>query len=171
VGRYNVTGNSGGSLAATVPYPGSLNDSQVGLYERNSTGTYERVSTVGGNAVTVDGNADTVSATLVPGTYAVLEVNRSTGGSLPLGERLFPTGLPASSTGDPPTDVDGDGKLEDMDGDGVFRFIDVIEFVFSQQRGNYGALSGQQVDALDLDENGRVTFVDVIDLVFELQGQ
>jgi hypothetical protein len=58
-----------------------------------------------------------------------------------------------------------------MDGDGVFRFIDVIEFVFSQQRGNYGALSGQQVDALDLDENGRVTFVDVIDLVFELQGQ
>jgi hypothetical protein len=166
-GRVNLS-RSGATASATltVAYGASVNDSTVSLY---------RVDPVNGSwtaldnaTATVDPPTNTVTTTVTGemGTYGVFGGN----GSLPLGERLFPNGLPASSTGDPPTDVDGDGVLEDMDGDGRFGFTDVIEFVFSQQRGNYAGLSQQQVDALDLDGNGRITFVDVIDLVFELQG-
>jgi hypothetical protein len=175
VARATVSGESDGRLAVTVPYPTSLNDSDVGLYRFNaSAGNFTANAAVGGRPVTVNGAADTLSARLTPGTYAVFAVNRTSdgpNGSLPLGERLFPTGVPASSTGDPPTDVDGDGKLEDVDGNGRFGFTDVIEFVFSQQNGDYASLTTEQTAALDFDGNGRVTFVDVIDLVFELQGQ
>jgi hypothetical protein len=89
---------------------------------------------------------------------------------LPLGERLFENGIPASSASRAPIDIDGDGRLEDMNGDGRFNFVDVVEFVFSVQRGDYSDLSPAQIDALDHTEDGRVSFVDVIDLVFELQN-
>jgi uncharacterized protein YwlG (UPF0340 family) len=114
-----------------------------------------------------DDDGNLVRTTSVPSTLTVQ--NDTT----PIGEDLFPNGVPGSSTGDAPVDVDGDGKLEDIDGNGVFQFVDIIEFVFSQQNNPnaYANLTAQQRAALDFDDNGNVNFVDVIDLVFELQGQ
>jgi PKD repeat protein len=83
---------------------------------------------------------------------------------------LFPNGIPGGSTGQPPIDVDGDGQLEDMTGDGRFTFVDVVEFVFALGPIDRANLTAAQVAALDHDDSGGVSFVDVIDLVFELQG-
>jgi PKD repeat protein len=170
IGRVTLS-RRGAGPAANVSFrydQAAVNESTIAVYRVNDTaGNWSLVP-----RATVDPGPDTASLTTAgPDTYgAFAAANATANGSLPLGERLFPNGLPASSTGDPPTDVDGDGTLEDMDGDGRFGFTDVIEFVFSQQRGEYASLTTAQVDALDLDDNGRVTFVDVIDLVFELQG-
>jgi PKD repeat protein len=145
----------------------AVRESSVGLYERAGSSW----QSVPAGTVTLDTATDTATVQIgANGTYGAFADENGSAPSLPLGERLFPNGLPASSTGDPPTDVDGDGTLEDMDGNGRFQFTDVIEFVFSQQRGDYASLTTAQSDALDLDGNGRVTFVDVIDLVFELQA-
>jgi PKD repeat protein len=86
---------------------------------------------------------------------------------LPAGDPApFPYGVPGGSTTRPPTDVDDDGLLEDVNGDGQFSFADVIEFVFADLEAidRNAAMRSR----LDFDGDGRVTFVDVIDLVFEL---
>jgi hypothetical protein len=82
----------------------------------------------------------------------------------------FPLGLPGGSSDRIPVDTDGDGLVEDMDGDGRFRFVDVVEFVFAIQNADYSrsARTSAQIAALDHSGDGRVSFVDVIDLVFEL---
>jgi hypothetical protein len=77
-------------------------------------------------------------------------------------------GIPGSSTGLRPNDLDGNGKLDDMTGDGRFTFQDVIEFVFALDNIRNANLSPQAVALLDQDDSGSVTFVDVIDLVFQL---
>jgi hypothetical protein len=178
IARANVTGNgTAGRLSATVPYPATVNDSRVGLYERTPSRTYAPLTSVGGAAVGVDPATDELSARLVPGRrYAVLAVNDTTrdptdgNTTLPLGERLFPNGIPGGSGDAPPTDPDGDGILEDLDGDGAFRFVDVIEFVFALSKADYSAtaLTDEQLAAVDFDGNGRVDFVDVIELVFQV---
>jgi hypothetical protein len=81
---------------------------------------------------------------------------------------LFPMGIPGSSTGNQPNDVDGDGVFEDMTGDGQFNFQDVIEFVFALDNIRNANLSASETAALDHTEDGRVTFTDVIDLVFQI---
>lgn len=81
----------------------------------------------------------------------------------------FPTAIPGSSTGQPPTDEDR--RLEDLTGDGTFSFTDVIEFVFALDALRTASLTDRQVTALDQDGNGRLGFRDVIDLVFELQSR
>jgi hypothetical protein len=80
----------------------------------------------------------------------------------------FQDGIPGSSTGLPPQDTNGDGKLDDMTGDGRFTFQDVIEFVFALDNIRNANLSPQAIALLDQDDSGSVTFVDVIDLVFQL---
>jgi hypothetical protein len=82
----------------------------------------------------------------------------------------FPNGLPGGSSTRPPADVDADGRLEDLNGDGRVSFVDVIEFAFALQRADYSrsARTSAQIAALDHSGDGRVSFVDVIDLVFEL---
>jgi PKD repeat protein len=148
-----------------------MNDSTVGLYRVDGG----RWSSLPAGSVTVDTTTRTVGTNVSGslGTYGAFAGNVSNGtgnGSLPLGARLFPNGIPAGTGDAPPTDTDGDGLLEDLDGNGAFEFVDVIEFVFALQRGDYSstALSSAQIAALDLDSNGRVTFVDVIALVFEI---
>jgi hypothetical protein len=168
LGRVNATADGpNATVNLTLRYdPTGINESTVRLYRVDAgTGSWTAVAAPNATIDAANGTVTTVDA--AAGTYGAFAEST---GNASLGEQLFPTGLPASSTGDPPTDVDGDGVFEDMDGNGRFGFTDVIEFVFSQQRGNYAGLTQQQVDALDLDGNGRVTFVDVIDLVFELQG-
>jgi hypothetical protein len=81
---------------------------------------------------------------------------------------MFPGGIPGSSTGAMPTDTDGDGKLDDMTGDGRFTFQDVIEFVFALDNIAGASLTAAELAALDQDDSGQINFVDVIDLVFQL---
>jgi hypothetical protein len=178
IGRLNVT-DVGPNASATVGLAydePAVNESTVAAY-RVTGGAWTELT---GNA-SVDGTNDTVTLSgVAPGTYGAFAApNATTPGNGsdgdgnatgPLGERLFPTGIPGGTSDRPPTDVDGDGLLEDLDGDGTFGFVDVIEFVFALQRGDYstGALSTEQLTALDFDGSDRIDFVDVIELVFRL---
>jgi hypothetical protein len=65
--------------------------------------------------------------------------------------------------------VDGDGTLEDLNGDGTFDFTDVIEFVFALDAIQQTDLTAGQRAALDQTGDGQVKFDDVVDLVFDLQ--
>jgi outer membrane protein assembly factor BamB len=77
-------------------------------------------------------------------------------------------GLPGGASDQPPTDVDGDGQYEDLNGDDRFTFVDIIEFIFALQSVDYSTLPQAQIDAVDFNGDGTVNFVDVVELVFEL---
>jgi PKD repeat protein len=83
---------------------------------------------------------------------------------------LFPDGVPGGTSDRVPVDVDGDGRLEDLNGNGRFEFVDVIELIFALQSGELSSsrLTADQVAALDHSGDGRVSFPDVIDLLFQL---
>jgi hypothetical protein len=179
-GRVNVTA-TGASPSATVSVAydaGAVDESTVGAYRVDgAAGSWTRLSAGPNATATVDRRNDTVTIDGVrPDTYGAFAAPNGSDGdgdgneSLPLGARLFPDGIPGGTANLPPTDTDGDDLLEDVDGDGQFTFVDVIEFVFALQRGDYStdALSSAQIDALDHDPDGRVTFTDLIDLVFEV---
>jgi hypothetical protein len=83
-------------------------------------------------------------------------------------ESPFSQSLPGGTGTAPPTDTDGDGKLEDLTGDGQFTFTDVVEFVFALQDLKRASLTARQRTALDHDGDGRVGFTDAVDLVFQL---
>jgi hypothetical protein len=160
----NDTDPNGKGLTATVadrPGDGQLRLAANGSFtyrpDPGFAGTDTFVYTV------TDDTGNTASATVT------LTVSAS-GGNATLGS-TFPDGLPGGSVDRPPTDVDGDGVADDMNGDGVFQFVDVVEFVFALQSADYGSLSSGQVALLDHDEDGDVDFVDVVDLVFQLQGR
>jgi hypothetical protein len=89
-------------------------------------------------------------------------------GTLDVQANPFPNGIPGGSSSNPPGDVDADGKLEDLDGNGQFNFVDVIELVFALEDIDNANLTQAQIDALDIDDSGAVNFVDVIELVFKL---
>jgi hypothetical protein len=83
------------------------------------------------------------------------------------GERLFPNGIGSANA--PPTNTDDDPQFEDIDGNGRFDFVDVIEFVFVIKDPQYTTeASPEQVTALDHSGDGVVDFVDVISLVFDI---
>jgi glucose/arabinose dehydrogenase len=78
----------------------------------------------------------------------------------------FDAPVPGAGTTARPTDPDGDGLYEDVDGNGAFRFPDVVALLFA----DYGTINGD-VDrqaALDFDGDGSVGFLDVVDLLFRL---
>ncbi|MGM0590486.1 MAG: hypothetical protein ACQETI_02460 [Halobacteriota archaeon] len=64
----------------------------------------------------------------------------------------------------PPADLDGDGKFEDVNGDGQASFDDAITLAFV----NSGSLTAEQVAALDFDGDGDVDFSDAISLAFSV---
>ena len=63
----------------------------------------------------------------------------------------------------PPTDIDDDGKFEDVNGDNRYTFDDVIALAFVDTE----KLTNQQRDALDFDHDGNIDFDDVVELAFE----
>jgi PKD repeat protein len=71
---------------------------------------------------------------------------------------------PIARTGDPPTDPDGDGLYEDIDGDGAVTVVDVAAFldVFDTP------VVESNLAAFDFDGNGRVSLVDVATLLRQL---
>lgn len=78
----------------------------------------------------------------------------------------FDAPVPGTGAEAPPTDPDGDGRYEDVDGDGTVGFLDVVALLFA----DHGAINDRRGTrkALDFDGNGRVEFLDVVALLFEL---
>ncbi|MGM0591971.1 MAG: hypothetical protein ACQETI_10165 [Halobacteriota archaeon] len=72
------------------------------------------------------------------------------------------TELQAVVGSNPPTDPDGDGLYEDVNGDGQATFGDAIELAFV----NGAGLTDAQQTALDFDADGDVDFDDAISLAF-----
>jgi hypothetical protein len=100
-------------------------------------------------------------------TVAVTAPNVTRTARVPAGDPApFPYGIPGGSTDRPPTDVDDDGLVEDLDGDGRFTFVDIVEFAFA----DFATINRDDAmrSRLDFSGDDRVSFVDVVDLVFEL---
>ncbi len=75
----------------------------------------------------------------------------------------FDTGLPG--VGDRrPTDPDGDGLYEDIDGDGEVTFGDATDLAFAETDG----LTDRQIAALDFDGDGDLDFDDAVELAFSV---
>jgi PKD repeat protein len=77
----------------------------------------------------------------------------------------FPDGVPGVRGG-APTDVDDDGRYEDVNGDGRLDFFDVIDLLFA----DWGRINADPAGraAFDLDGSGGVGFLDVVHLLFDL---
>jgi hypothetical protein len=77
-------------------------------------------------------------------------------------EPVFTGPLPGAGTESAPTDPDGDGMFEDVDGDGDATFADAIALAFVQ----FGELDDRQTEAVDFDDDGDADFADAIELAF-----
>jgi hypothetical protein len=76
----------------------------------------------------------------------------------------FSSPFPGAVGSNPPTDTNGDGEIEDLDGDGTEGFLDVVTFLFAL--GDLGGLTDAQKDAIDYDGSGSIGFLDVVDMLF-----
>ncbi|RLM57437.1 hypothetical protein DVK02_06625 [Halobellus sp. Atlit-31R] len=76
---------------------------------------------------------------------------------------LFAEPLPGADAPSAPTDPDGDGRFEDVDGDGAVTFGDAVALSFVQAT----ELRSEQVTALDFDEDGDLDTDDAVALAFE----
>jgi hypothetical protein len=65
---------------------------------------------------------------------------------------------------DAPSDLDGDGRYEDVDGDGSAGYDDVVTLFEAQLTGDVGTATG----AFDFNDNGRADFDDVVTLFEEM---
>jgi PKD repeat protein len=74
----------------------------------------------------------------------------------------FSSPLPGSSA--PPQDANGDGVIEDLNGDGTEDFSDVITLAFNLDV----SLTSEQLNALDYDGSGTLDFGDVITMAFNI---
>jgi hypothetical protein len=85
----------------------------------------------------------------------------------PAGPGSFSGGVPGVQSGQAPTDPDGDGVYEDVDGDGALTYNDVVALGFA----DLDAIAADPLGAaaFDVDGDGQVGFVDVIALFNELR--
>jgi PKD repeat protein len=72
--------------------------------------------------------------------------------------------LPGSGAVGPPTDANGDGVVEDVDGNGVEEFADVVALAFVDA----SRLTARQREMVDYDDDGDFDFADVLELAFGL---
>jgi outer membrane protein assembly factor BamB len=77
---------------------------------------------------------------------------------------LFTDPIPGTGASAPPTDPDGDGLYEDVNGDGTVDFDDAVALAFADT----GDLTPEQRDALDFDRDGDVDFADAVELAFQV---
>lgn len=77
--------------------------------------------------------------------------------------QLFTAPIIGGGAQGPPTDPDGDGLYEDINGDGQATFSDAVALSFA----NTGTLSPRQAGALDFDSDGDVDFSDAVTLSFQ----
>jgi hypothetical protein len=156
------TASNGGEFTATVR-PGA--SYRVEAESPASGPTTANGSTV----VTVDGRErQRVAVTVSPAGPAVGDGDDDTEGTRP-GNATDSNGPPASSPaplvdGRPPTDPDGDGVYEDVDGSGTVTLLDVTALL----RGLDGPAVGESPAAYDVDGSGDVSVSDVAALLAEL---
>ncbi|MGM0590679.1 MAG: hypothetical protein ACQETI_03450 [Halobacteriota archaeon] len=79
-------------------------------------------------------------------------------------DSLFEKPIPGTGASGPPTDTDGDGKYDDVNGDGRATFADAIALAFIDS----STLSARQTAALDFDGDGTLDFADAISLAFSV---
>jgi hypothetical protein len=72
--------------------------------------------------------------------------------------------VPGTGASAAPSDLDGDGRYEDVDGDGSASFDDAVALAFS----DFGSLTPEQAAALDFDGDGDADFADAVALAFEV---
>jgi YD repeat-containing protein len=120
--------------------------------------------------LTIDGQPETFGRVEAQGAWVAFEVDHFSTRivSMSTSATTFSSSLPGAAAEGPPTDVDGDGTFEDINGDGQFTFTDVISLVFADFDAINANLSSSQIAAIDFDGDGQVDFRDVIDLVFQL---
>lgn len=75
----------------------------------------------------------------------------------------FTAPLPGAAVANPPSDPDGDGLYEDINGDGEITFEDAVALSFVSS----GELSEEEVSALDFDDDGDIDTDDAIALAFQ----
>jgi chorismate mutase len=91
----------------------------------------------------------------------------TTGATLETRDNPFPNGVPGTGSV-PPNDVLARPGYEDVDGDGRFGFLDVVELLFALDEIGNADLTPRQVAALDFDGTGKIGFLDVVELLFAL---
>jgi hypothetical protein len=181
VRQYNVTVASDGApvtnVSAGLPdaqsfdvYSGGVGETAVvgrAVDVSDSVGAFDGRRTL--FTVTFAGNVTAVNLTL-----SVTELTDDDGKpvaadrvSLVVGdgeEPLFTEPLPGTGGVGPPTDANGDGVVEDVDGNGQEEFADVVAFAFLDA----SRLTAAQRDVLDYNDDGSVDFGDVLELAFGL---
>lgn len=75
----------------------------------------------------------------------------------------FTAPLPGAAVANPPSDPDGDGLYEDINGDGEITFEDAVALSFVSS----GDLGEEEVSALDFDDDGDIDTDDAIALAFQ----
>lgn len=99
------------------------------------------------------------------GLYTVTLIVRDDKGCVTIDSKEIKISLPSLPTGgNPPTDPDEDGLFEDLNGNDMVDFDDVIEYFkyFKWIENNY------RVNLVDFNSNGRVDFDDIVELFKEL---
>jgi hypothetical protein len=153
------------SVAATVENGGGATATRIATLAVDGTERNRTVVSVAPNGTetvrldwpTAAGDAGTYTATVTVrnGTVVTAAANES----VSVRERS-PDPVAEGSTSAPPTDPDGDGRFEDVDGDGNVSYRDVV-VLFEQ----FETVAARPTTApFDYDGDGTVSFVDLVDL-------
>lgn len=116
--------------------------------------------------VTYSGDVDSSSVEIT--TNALVDDNGNSMSASQITKNIAGSGSPFSSpignNNKLPTDTDGDGKYEDVNGDGKATFDDALSLAFA----NTDNLTQAQMSALDFNTDGSVNFDDAIELAFSV---
>jgi hypothetical protein len=114
-------------------------------------------------SVTVAAN-DTANVTQVNLTVSVSQINDDAGSPVDVetqnGTLTIAEQPPLAEGLNPPTDLDNDGVLEDINGNGRLDFNDVVAL--------FENLADAEVQFQDVNENGRIDFDDIVELFEEI---
>jgi hypothetical protein len=170
-GRVNVTVGNRGFAGANATVRVSVGD-RTSSREVTVAGTAANATRFRTVTVPVDGLASSTGRTL---TVTVRSdrpdgrpIDNAASTTVRVDRRTCPFEDPIASGGRQPRDGDGDGRCEDVNGDGETDFFDVVDLLFALESIREADLTSTQRDALDFDDSGRVGFLDVVDLLFRL---
>lgn len=131
-------------------------------------GTVQWTDTFGRSGFSVDGLIVQPTAVVAGHDGGYLFASVTAGGAVRVvrlvpGKAVFDRPLAGLDDNDVPTDPDGDGLFEDVNGDATVTFADAIALAFADTTG----LSPAQLAALDLDDDGDLDFDDAVELAFQ----
>lgn len=167
----NVTRGANLTVSAEITNIGSNQTIQKVKYRVNNTvKATNNLSLRSGETQTVTFTLSTES--FEPGVYdhGVFTNNDSQSLQLSINpESPFSAPLPGTDAESSPKDPNGDGKYEDIDGDGNATFSDAVELALAVSGGDI-TLTEAQIDALDFDNDGDVDFDDAVQLALDISG-